>query len=169
MVQTQKRLTHKAQSRKKAVKNGEAEAKVSRKEATARWNEEIRRTKWVYDQWFKHPPGTQTITRGAAMDWAEPKLKRQELDTLPYEERFASNGGIMKLHDANDVCLLIRKRKKWLDRTIPTERLRPLRAGMGAIAQAGTSEGAAQEMASSVSQNVQPIAQASPTPGDAAA
>lgn len=76
-----------------------------------------------------------------------PKLNKDELDTLPYEERFANIGAIMKLHDRIDVVKLIRKRAKWLDRGVPTERLRPLTAPEDSNAQAGPSSTPAQEQA----------------------
>ncbi|VDB86443.1 unnamed protein product [Peniophora sp. CBMAI 1063] len=94
----------------------------------ARWAKEVARTKWPYDDRYKHPKGTQTIARNAATELPterEPpttKLKKEELDTTPYEERFANNGAIMKLHNLVDVVTLIQKRNEWMNRTIPTER-----------------------------------------------
>ena len=84
------------------------------------------------------------------------KLKKEELDTLPYEERFANNGAIMKLHDRVDVVRLIRKRARWLDRSVPTERLRRLPVPEGGSAQAGPSASSSQEQASSTPQDIQP-------------
>ena len=85
-----------------------------------------------------------------------PKLNKTELDTLPYEERFANNGAIVKLHDRFDVVRLIRKRARWLDRSIPTERLRRLPVPEGGSAQAGPSASSSQEQASSTPQDIQP-------------
>ncbi|VDB86445.1 unnamed protein product [Peniophora sp. CBMAI 1063] len=131
-----------------------AKALLSQKEVAARWAEEVKRTKWVYDEWFKHPPHTETIARGAAKDLATPKLKPSELDTLPYEEKFANNGALMKLHDLEHVDNFIEKRKRWLDRTVHTSRLRPQSAATdGAQAQAGPSSSATQESTSSAPQD----------------
>ncbi|KZV71263.1 hypothetical protein PENSPDRAFT_664563 [Peniophora sp. CONT] len=119
---------------KKKTASTKSEAKAAKakplmlKEVTVRWNEEVRRTKWHYDEWYKHPPGTQTIARTEAEELPRrlevgTKLKKDELDTLRYEERFANNGGLMKLHDRVEVLKLIRKRRLWLDRKVSTSHL----------------------------------------------
>ncbi|VDB86447.1 unnamed protein product [Peniophora sp. CBMAI 1063] len=101
----------------------------------------------------QHPPHTQTIARGAAMDRATPKLKKEELDTLPYE-KFANNGALMRLHDLEHVDLFIEKRNRWLDRTLPTSQLR---APFGAQVQAGPPSSVVAESTSSAPQEDQPL------------
>lgn len=56
MVQTSISNSYKA---KKKTSAKDKEAKLPCAAVRARWKKEVARTKWAYDEWYKHPKGTQ--------------------------------------------------------------------------------------------------------------
>ena len=60
MVQTSIHNSYKVKKKTSAKDKAKAaEAKLPCAAVRARWKQEVARTKWAYDEWYKHPPGTQ--------------------------------------------------------------------------------------------------------------
>lgn len=61
--QKQKRIDFKARKKKGLTKKElQAAAVKRRKDVKLAWDEEVKSTKWVYDEWYRHPAGTKVRT-----------------------------------------------------------------------------------------------------------
>ncbi|KAK7049368.1 hypothetical protein VNI00_005969 [Paramarasmius palmivorus] len=82
-------------------------------ELKKKWAEHIANNQWKRDRTFFHPDKVRTVTQGDAqcLDDVKPRLKPEELATLPHERRISpASGHEMKLYSVSDVRRLIRER-----------------------------------------------------------
>ncbi|KAK1224805.1 hypothetical protein PQX77_012289 [Marasmius sp. AFHP31] len=113
---------------KNALKSSPASPRKNKLEMKRRWTTWTEENIWAQQEGFRHPEGTWTVSQGNALKLnnVKPRLKLEDLRTLPYQTTLNKEGRTMYLYDSGQVEDLIRRRAEACGYDVPM----PSYAGM---------------------------------------